>query len=45
VLSAINLFFEAYIDAPTGAEKTNIETKLKVIINDAIVKCQGFHTI
>ena len=36
VLSAINLFFEAYIDAPTGIEKTNIETKLKVIINDAI---------
>lgn len=38
VLSAINLFFEAYIDAPTGAEKTNIETKLKVIINDAIAE-------
>jgi signal transduction histidine kinase len=36
VLSAVNLFFEAYIDAPTGTEKNNIETKLKVIINDAI---------
>jgi signal transduction histidine kinase len=36
VLSAVNLFFEAYIDAPMGTEKDNIETKLKVIINDAI---------
>ena len=36
VLSAVNLFFEAYIDAPKGTEKNNIETKLKGIINDAI---------
>jgi signal transduction histidine kinase len=36
VLSAVNLFFEAYIDSPTGIEKNNIETKLKLIINDAI---------
>jgi signal transduction histidine kinase len=36
VLSAVNLFFQAYIDAPKGAERNNIETKLKVIINDAI---------
>jgi signal transduction histidine kinase len=34
VLSAVNLFFEAYIDAPTGTEKNNIETKLKVIIKN-----------
>ena len=36
VLSAVNLFFQAYVDAPKGAEKKSIETKLKLIIDEAI---------
>ncbi len=36
VLSAVNLFFQAYIDAPNGTEKSHIESKLKTIIDEAI---------
>ncbi len=35
VLSAINLYFQAYIDAPDN-EKEKIKTRLKQIINDAV---------
>jgi signal transduction histidine kinase len=36
VLSAINLFYQAYIDAPDGKSKVEIETKLKDIIQNSI---------
>lgn len=38
VLSAINLCFQAYVDAPHKKEKQNIETRLKDIIDGAITE-------
>lgn len=36
VLSAINLYYQAYLDAPDPESKSGIETKLKEIINNTI---------
>lgn len=36
VLSAINLYYQAYIDAPDAVNKSEIETKLKGTIGNAI---------
>jgi signal transduction histidine kinase len=36
VLSAINLYYQAYIDAPDGKSKIEIETRLKDIIQNSI---------